>query len=84
MTERSTGALPLRDGGVVVMPGHAPYPRSYTNASVQARAQARGVRPAVAARQLAFAGATLDEITAQAGVSETMALRMLSWASQAR
>jgi hypothetical protein len=37
-----------------------------------------------AARQLAFAGATLDEITAQAGVSETMALRMLSWASQAR
>ena len=47
MTERSTGALPLRDGGVVVMPGHAPYPRSYTNASVQARAQARGMRPAV-------------------------------------
>jgi len=37
-----------------------------------------------AARRLAFAGATLDEITRQAGVSEAQALRMLVWAAQAR
>jgi hypothetical protein len=37
-----------------------------------------------AARRLALAGATLDEITAGARVSETLALRMLAWAAQAR
>lgn len=37
-----------------------------------------------AARQLARAGGTLDEITRQAGVSEALALRMLGWAARAR
>ena len=49
MTERPTGALPRRDGTTVVLPGHAPYPRVYTNPSVAARAQARGYTPVVPA-----------------------------------